>query len=196
MKNTRKSIKKEISADNSIERINIIDNKAEFFNIIADIANNETVKKMREYKQHCDTNCYTHCLHVAYYSYLVSRKLGLDYKSTARAAMLHDLFLYDWRIKYRDSRHYGFHGFVHPKIALDNALELFELNDKEQDIIVKHMWPMTVILPKYKESYLVTVMDKYSAIKEIYNYYQSKIRRKTVYRYAYVFLSLLLIRIV
>lgn len=187
---------KNMNKEKRLPKTKITTSKAEFFSIIEDITNNETVKKMKNYKQHCDTNCYTHCLHVAYYSYIFAKKLGLDYKSTARAAMLHDLFLYDWRNKFRDPRHYGFHGFVHPKIALDNALELFELNVKEQDIIVKHMWPMTVILPKYKESYLVTIMDKYSATREIYTYYLAKLKEKTLFRYAYIYLSLILIRIV
>ena len=74
-----------------------INDKIEFFTIIQDIISNETVQKMREYKQHCDTSCYDHCLHVAYYSYYWAKKMGLDYRSTARAAMLHDLFLYNWR---------------------------------------------------------------------------------------------------
>ncbi len=191
------NIKKDTELEEKSKRLIVTNNRIEFFNIISEVARNETVKKMKDYKQHCDTSCYTHCMHVAYYSYILAKKLGLDYKSTARAAMLHDLFLYDWRMKYRDPKHYGLHGFVHPKIALRNALELFELNEKEQDIIVKHMWPMTVSLPKYKESYIVTLMDKYSAIREIYMHYVSKLKRRTIYKYAYVSLGLLLaIRIV
>ena len=116
-----------------------IDDKTEFFNIINDIISNETVKKMKNYRQHCNTSCYTHCLHVAYYSYIIAKKLNLDYRSTARAAMLHDLFLYDWRKKYRDVELPGLHAFVHPKIALKNSLEIFSLNKKEIDIILKHM---------------------------------------------------------
>lgn len=180
----------------TIDETNIINNKTEFFNIIEDILNNETVKKMKEYKQHCNTSCYTHCLHVAYYSYIVSKKLGLDYKSTARAAMLHDLFLYDWRNKFKDPKHYGLHTFMHPKIALKKASKIFDLNEKEKDIIVKHMWPATIVLPKYKESYIVTLMDKYSAIREIYMYYQSNLRRKIVYGYSYFYLRLSLVRVI
>ena len=33
--------------------------------------------------------------------------------------------------------------------------------DKEKDIILKHMWPVTFFhFPKYRESYLVTIADK------------------------------------
>ena len=76
--------------------------KVEFFNIIDEIIKDNTVQKMRDFRQHCDTSCFNHCLHVAYYSYYIAKKLNLDYKSTARAAMLHDLFLYDWRKNYSD----------------------------------------------------------------------------------------------
>ena len=168
----------------------------EFFDIIHDIIKNETVQSMKNFKQHCDTSCYEHCLHVAYYSYLITKKFGLDYISTARAAMLHDLFLYNWRKEYRDVELPGLHAFVHSKIALKNAMEIFELNEKEQDIIVKHMWPVTISFPKYKESYIVTFMDKYSAIKESYLYFRTQLRRNKIYKYAYVFLSLIIFRIV
>lgn len=173
-----------------------IDEKALFFKIIQDITSNETVKQMKNFRQHCDTSCYDHCLHVAYYSYWIAKKFGLDYISTARAAMLHDLFLYDWRKRYRDVELPGLHAFVHPKIALRNALEIFDLNVKEQDIIEKHMWPLTITLPKYKESYIVTFMDKYSAIRESYLAFQYQLKRNRFYKYAYVFLSLIVFRII
>lgn len=173
-----------------------VNDKIEFFHIVNDIICNQTVQKMKYYRQHCDTSCYEHCLHVAYYSYWIAKKFGLDYISTARAAMLHDLFLYDWRKDYRDVELPGLHAFVHPKIALKNASEIFDLNQKEQDIIVKHMWPVTIALPKYKESYIVTFMDKYSAVRESYFYFQSQLKRNKIYKYAYVFLSLIIFRIV
>lgn len=164
---------------------------SEFNSIIKDLVENETVQKMKNYKQHYNTSCFEHCKNVAYYSYLICKKYNLDYVSVARAGMLHDLFLYDWRIK-QDGRK-GLHGFRHPRIALNNASKLFELNKKEQDIILKHMWPITVILPKYKESYIITLVDKYCAIQESIKAYKSKRRLQIAYRYVYVFLSLFII---
>ena len=83
---------------------------------------------------------------------------------------------------------------MHPQIALKNASEIFSLNELEKDIILKHMWPVTFSFPKYRESYIVTIMDKYSACLETYLYLQEKLKRKTFYRYAYSFLSIILIR--
>lgn len=108
--------------------------------------------------------------------------------------MLHDLFLYDWRKKRPDGK--NLHAFRHPRIALNNSSKLFNLNKKEQDIILKHMWPLTVVPPKYIESVIISSMDKYSALNESYIYYYKKISKKTSFRYGYIFLCLLFIRII
>ncbi len=105
--------------------------------------------------------------------------------------MLHDLFLYDWRVR-QDNRK-GLHAFTHPKTALENASKLFDLNAKETDIILKHMWPVTIRFPKYIESYVITFVDKYCALEESLKAYQSKTTLQKLYRYAYVFLSMFII---
>ena len=38
------------------------------------------------------------------------------------------------------------------------------LNDIEKDIIIKHMWPVTIRFPKYAESFIVGIADKFSHI--------------------------------
>lgn len=166
----------------------------EFNLTITDIINNDTVKLMKNYRQHYDTSCFEHCKNVAFYSYLICKKLNLDYEAVARAGMLHDLFLYDWRKK-TDGRK-GLHGFRHPRIALNNSNKLFILSNKEQDIILKHMWPLTVVLPKYKESYIVSFVDKFCAIKESFEHYKKNRKIQKFYRYAYVFLSLIIFKII
>ena len=168
----------------------------EFFEIIKDIISNDTVKQMKHFRQHCNTSCYKHCMQVAYFTYISCKALKLDYISATRAAMVHDLFLYDWRKKYRNVQLPGLHAFVHPQIALKNANAIFDLNDLEKDIILKHMWPVTCSLPRYRESYIVTIMDKYSACLETYLYIQNKLKRKTFYRYAYIFLSIIFFRLI
>lgn len=166
----------------------------EFELIIKDIVANSTVQKMKNFNQHCNTDCFTHCKNVAFYSFVLCKKLHLDYISVARAAMLHDLFLYDWRIKPRENVPVkGLHAFAHPKIALINASKLFNLNSKEKDIILKHMWPITVALPKYKESYIVTLVDKFCAIQETLKYIKNKKKIKLIYNYTYIFLTILIL---
>lgn len=164
----------------------------EFYSIIEDLINNETVCKMKNFKQHYNTSTYDHCLNVAYLSYIVCKKLKLDYISATRAGMLHDLFLYDWRNSRKLLKLEKAHAFIHPKIAFENASKLFELNEKEKDIILKHMWPVTIALPKYKESYIITFIDKFSAIRESYHFYDNLLKTKKFYKYAYIFFCLLI----
>ncbi len=163
----------------------------EFETIISELVSNSTVQQMKNYRQHYDTSCFEHCMNVAYYSYLICKKYGLDYKSAARAAMLHDLFLYDWR-KREDGRK-GFHAFTHPKVALQNAKKFFPLNKKEEDIILKHMWPVTPFFPRYKESLIITFVDKYCAMQECAKAYNAKRKLQQIYRYSYIFLSMFIL---
>ena len=43
-------------------------------------------------------------------------------------------------------------------------------NDLEANIIKLHMFPLAGVMPKYKESWLVTLVDKSVAIYEMYRY--------------------------
>lgn len=132
------------------------------------------IREMAQYTQHGDTTCLAHCLAVTYASYRLADRLNLhvDKSSLIRGALLHDFFLYDWHDK---SAHRHFHGFIHPRVALDNALRLFELTEIEKDIIAHHMWPLTPIPPHTKEAYIVNFMDKWCSIKETIK--QSAFRR-------------------
>lgn len=170
----------------------LIDNNKEFQNIIQELITNDTVKQMKNYRQHYETTCFDHCYIAAYYCYIICKKYNLDYKSATRAAMLHDLFLYDWRVK-NDRK--GLHAFTHGKLACKNACKLFDLNEKEKDIIIKHMWPVTIAFPKSIEGFILTFVDKYCAISESLEVVKSRLFMKKAFRYAYVFLSLIIIKI-
>lgn len=136
----------------------------EYEKCISDLIQDETVRSMENYIQHSDITCIEHSIYVSYISYLICRYIGLDYRSAARGGLLHDFFLYDWHITKPSN---GLHGFTHPYTALENANRVFDLNNLEKDIIVKHMWPLTVKLPKYKEAFIVAFVDKYCASMEI-----------------------------
>lgn len=136
----------------------------EYERYIQELIQNEFVLSMKKYIQHGNISCFTHCLYVSYVSYRVCKRLGFDYRSAAIGGLLHDFFLYDWHIA--DS-HNGLHGFNHSYIALQNANKHFQLNEIEKDIIYKHMWPLTIRLPKYKEAFIVTLVDKYCTFMEI-----------------------------
>lgn len=126
------------------------------------------VKRMEQFMQHGQTTCLQHSLSVAYNSYLLCMllKINFDSKSIIRGALLHDFFLYDWHER---SDAHRLHGFTHPRTALNNALTHFELNELECDIILNHMWPLTIRLPKYKETLIVCAVDKYCSVVETFS---------------------------
>ena len=154
------------------------ENDIEFNEIIKDLIENETVKSMSKYTQHFNTTCYEHCHMVSYYCYCISKKFNWDYKSAARGAMLHDLFLYNWREKQED--HKGLHAYTHGKIACENACKIFNLNEKEKDMIKNHMFPVTLIPPKSKEGMLLTFVDKYCTLTEFFEFIYSAYRKNKV----------------
>ena len=102
--------------------------KYDFYDCIRDIAEHPVVLRMKLYPHHGTTNCYQHCVHVAYYNYQWCRFFHLDARSAARGAMLHDLFLYYWHTHAKKTGDH-FHGLPHPKTALKNASKFFELNE-------------------------------------------------------------------
>ncbi len=166
-----------------------ISQETEFLEIIEELITNETVQQMKNFRQHYQTSCYDHCYLAAYYCYIICKKYNLDYRSATRAAMLHDLFLYDWRE--RQPTRKGLHAFTHGKTAMDNACQLFDLNEKEKDIILKHMWPVTIAFPNSIEGFILTFVDKYCAMSETFEEIRTRLLDNKSFRYLYTFLSLI-----
>ena len=60
---------------------------------------------------------------------------------------------------------------THPHTALHNAQKYFKLNALEKEMILKHMFPVTPIPPMHKETWIITLTDKYCGTCEIGQYY-------------------------
>lgn len=159
---------------------------AEYTNIVEDIFNHQEFQKLKTLDHH-NSSVYEHSVSVSYLSYRIAKKLGLDYRASARAGLLHDFFLYDWREEGKRNKKKLFekHGFTHPKEALSNAKKHFNVNAKEEDIIVKHMFPLCIVPPKHLESWLVTMVDKYYAIAEYYERYKAATENNELSWYVY-----------
>lgn len=137
-------------------------NDQEFMGYVDHLIRTPNMQKLKDIPQHMHSNRLEHSINVSYTSYKIAKKLGWDAKSTARGGLMHDLFYYDWRVtKFKKS-----HAWVHPRLAVRNARKITNLNKVEEDIIVKHMWGATIAPPRYKEGYIVTMVDKYWAVKE------------------------------
>lgn len=135
-----------------------IENDIDFINIVNPILNNEYFLETQCTIHHGIIKL-NHSMKVAYRSYRIAKKLNFDYESVARAGLLHDFFLSNCNGKSFTKEAFKL-SFRHHGIALNNANNLFLLNDIEKDIIVKHMFPVVLKFPKYKESYLVSFVDK------------------------------------
>jgi len=146
----------------------------EYYEAIQDIYEHEEFLKLKEFFHH-NSSIYEHVQDVAYFSYRICKILKLDHRSAARGALLHDFFLYDWRNHdVPDLPRKKFHGIGHPAIAVDNAKKHFSINEIEEDIIKKHMWPLTIVPPKYKESFIVSFADKYLSSKEFVSEFKKR----------------------
>ena len=119
----------------------------------------------RRYYQHGVTTIFQHSINVACVSCKIAEKyhLDVDYYALIRGALLHDYFLYDWHVKDRSHR---FHGFTHPRRALENADKEFQLTETERNMIYCHMFTLTPIPPSTKEAWIVCVADKICALSE------------------------------
>lgn len=143
------------------------ENSDGFLELMEELLSTEEIQSLKQYEQHLEIDRLQHILGVAFMSYKICRKFGWDYKAAARGGTMHDLVYYDWRDGETGGWH-RLHGYYHPSRALMNARELCsDLTDKEADIIKKHMWPLTVVPPKYKEGFVVTFCDKYCATREL-----------------------------
>ncbi len=92
-------------------------------------------------------------------------------KALIRGALLHDFFFYDWR---RERPVSGkLHAFEHPRESANNAHYYYRITHRERNIILSHMWPLG-IWPRYRESWLVTMADKWVSLKEFLRKWSKK----------------------
>ena len=154
---------------------------ADFYDAVSDLLEQDLVASLDNYTHHYCFTRLKHSLNVAYASFLITRFLRWDSRAVARAGLLHDLFFYDWRDEeFVDSNH----AKEHPKVALQNAKTISHINVLEEDIILKHMWLASTAWPRYRESYVVSVVDKCCAVSELLQALFTRSRLRTVYENA------------
>ncbi len=156
------------SIKNNINQNDNLNINKEYYELTKDILEHYKFNDLKLYKHH-DLSIYNHVKSISLLSYKICKFFNLDYRSAARGALLHDFFFYDWRKeKPIINKKKKLHAFYHPRLALINAEKYFNLNNLEKDIILKHMWPLTIISPKYIESFIVSFIDKIISAKELF----------------------------
>ena len=127
----------------------------------------ETAGRLNEtknYIQHFSFCVYGHCVNVAGMIVRLEKLLLIQVNMDALVfgALLHDYFLYDWH----DGKGRHFHGFTHPECAFRNAEMDYTLSPRVKNIIIRHMFPLTLVPPTCTEAWIVCIADKICAIEE------------------------------
>lgn len=132
-----------------------------------DILHSETFISEKKYQHHKYTSTYQHSIHVAKIALRFIEKhhiANVSIPDLVRGALLHDYYLYNWHN--REEKWHKPHAYKHPKIAAQNALRDFQVNENVYNSILTHMWPLTLRIPKSKEAWIITYADKVATYRE------------------------------
>jgi len=136
--------------------------------ILTNAIHDSRILESKQFMQHGDTSVFDHSLNVTFAALKLASffKMKIDEPSLIRGCLFHDYFLYDWHSKAPERPRP--HGYLHPKIALQNTMQVYDLNETEQDMIKHHMFPLTIKPPKTKEGFLLLLADKWCSILETF----------------------------
>jgi uncharacterized protein len=156
----------------------------DWFEIVEDILRNDEFQKRKLFIHHHDLSVWDHSIFVSFRSYVLAGVFHCDQRVCAIAGLLHDFYPLAWQYneelakldngKYmerlkRKEPLFKKHGFTHGAEAAENYIKFFpELEDKKiTDSIRKHMFPLTIKPPKYKEGFIITLVDKANTVHEL-----------------------------
>ena len=129
-----------------------------YIDAVGDILSHPKYQQLKSFDHHKPVSCHFHSVFVSFLTFRISSELGCDAVETARAAALHDFYLYDWYL----TKHDELHAWYHPKIALINSEMYFgKMSETQTDMILSHMWPLHIKPPKTREGMILTMVDKY-----------------------------------
>lgn len=116
--------------------------------------------------QHGNVSVMEHSISVACVCVKLAKLSPLkhDYSALVRGSLLHDYFNYDWH----DHKN-AHHAYGHADTALVNASDEFSINPVEANMIMRHMFPLNIRPPRYREAVLLCIADKACAVKETFS---------------------------
>lgn len=134
-----------------------------------EILESEEFQKAYQQKHHKIMTVADHSLGVAIISLKICRlleKLHIDIheRELIISALCHDLGILDRDEKYKNNLECC---SQHPRDSIDIVRSLTgEENRRVEDSIRRHMWPLTLHPPKYREGFILTAADKISSAME------------------------------
>ncbi len=142
-----------------------------------DILRSHGMAMEKGFLQHGTCSVYDHSVLVAAMCVKLARGCHIpsDTRALVRGALLHDYFLYDWHKPHPEGR---FHAVCHAGRALRNAERDFCLTEIERNMIAAHMFPLSAVLPRYRESVILCAADKICALRETVAGFSHRLRGK------------------
>ena len=164
--------------------------KEKLESIYQSFLNDEKILRMKEFSMHRGSNCYEHTFKVvkrAIHHVEISSKKNINPEVVLVGAILHDYYLYDWRV---DRSKLKGHAKHHVQIALENACKDFDISKEVKEVIGTHMWPINIKnYPKSREAKIVSINDKMVALCEAFTSkrYKNKHRENYLKRISRLF---------
>lgn len=131
------------------------------------IVNTDIFRRAMYQTHHRKTTVGDHSASVAEMSLRISRRMpiiGADERTLVLAALTHDLGIVGRYEKYPNEL---VTYFRHPGDSAKIAMELLpDMNKKFYRTISRHMFPLTILPPTSREGIIISLADKFVAIKE------------------------------
>ena len=156
----------------------------EWFDIVSPFLIHDEVQKRKLFKNHT-ASVWDNSIEDSFKAFKLAYKLNADRRVCAIAGLMHDFYPFAWQYskeldEYDKSylarlskKEFFFkkHGFTHAKEARKNFEKYFsEYADKKiLNAIQRHMFPLNIIPPKYKESWIITITDKQSSFRDTFH---------------------------
>lgn len=151
---------------------------------VEDILLNGEFQKRKLFMHHHNLSVWDHSILVSFKSFLVAKYVGGSPRICAIAGLLHDFYTQAWLfneelLNIDDGKYlsefgikkplFKMHGFTHANDASINAKKYFPelVNDRILNSIKRHMFPLNIIPPKYREGYIITCVDKLNSVREL-----------------------------
>ena len=139
----------------------------EFYKIIEPIIIEKEFQRRKEYPHHINESVYEHVIRVSYDCYKIGKRLGMDYKALTIAGLLHDFYEKPWQYSNEKKPFFQKHAFTHAKEAVVNSKKYFGtdiITSKVESIMITHMFPLNKKIPRNREAWLLTLIDKADSI--------------------------------
>jgi len=149
------------------QKKNSVDEYLAFYEIIEPIILANEFQKRKKFPHHINESVYEHVLRVAFDCFRIGKRLHMDYKSLAIAGLLHDFYERPWQYSDEKKPLLQKHAFTHAKNAVDNAKKYFGeeiITPKIESIMITHMFPLNRRIPRNREAWLLTLVDKADSV--------------------------------